>query len=76
MKTTVTGLIGRARTATRTQRRIALAVLVGLLLLVPALPTVVVVPAATVAVWVSAQPLLVGMALGAYLLHRRKAGAR
>lgn len=70
-------LLTRARATTRTQRRVALAALVGLLLLVPALPAVVMVPAATVAVWASAQPLLVGMALGAYALHRRrKVGAR
>jgi membrane associated rhomboid family serine protease len=75
--TTVTSLMEKARKPTRAQRRAALVALVGLLLLVPALPAVVMVPAAMVAVWASAQPLLVGMVLGAYVLHRRrKAGTR
>jgi flagellar biosynthesis protein FliR len=74
---TLPSLIDAARKATPAQCRIALALLVGLLLLVPSLPAVVMVPAATVAVWAAAQPLLVGMGLGAYALHRRrKVGAR
>ncbi|MFJ2635822.1 hypothetical protein ACIO6U_28260 [Streptomyces sp. NPDC087422] len=66
------GLIEAAKKTSRAQRRIALAVLVGLLLLVPALPVVVAVLATTVAVWVAAQPLLVGMVLGAFALHRHR----
>jgi hypothetical protein len=67
-------LMEAARAATRTQRRIAVAALVGLLLLVPSLPAVVMVPAAAVATWAAAQPLLVGMGLGAFVLHRRRIG--
>jgi hypothetical protein len=65
-------LLNRARATTRTQRRVALVLLVGLLLLVPALPVAVAVVATTVTVWAAAQPLLVGMGLGAYVLHRRR----
>ena len=69
---TLPGLIDAARKTTRTQRRIALAALVGLLLLAPALPVAVAVVVTTVTVWAAAQPLLVGMGLGAYALHRRR----
>ncbi|MFJ4412580.1 hypothetical protein [Streptomyces sp. NPDC088910] len=68
----MTELLSRARAATPTQRRIALALLVGLLLLVPALPVAVAVVLTTATVWAAAQPLLVGMGLGAYVLHRRR----
>lgn len=67
----------RARSLTPVQRRMAAAALVGLLLLVPALPVAVTVVVSTLAVWAAAQPLLVGIALGAVGLHRhRKVGAR
>jgi hypothetical protein len=70
-------LLDKAQTATRAQRRIALALLVGVLLLAPSLPAALMVVVAAVAVWASAQPLLVGIVLGAVGLHRhRKAGAR
>ncbi|WP_037918729.1 hypothetical protein [Actinacidiphila yeochonensis] len=71
MKTLLTAV----RSMTSAQRWIALAVLIGLLLLVPALPHAVLVPVAAVAVWAAAQPLLVGMLLGAYA-YRRAGGAR
>jgi hypothetical protein len=74
--TSINSLLKTLRGLTRTQRRAALAALVVLCLLVPALPHVVVLVAAAVAVWAAAQPLLVGMALGAYGVRRRKAGAR
>ena len=68
-------LLVAVRGLTAVQRRIAFAALIGLLLLVPSLPHLVVLLAAAVAVWAGTQPLLVGMALGAYA-RRRKAGAR
>lgn len=71
----LSSLVTAARGTTRAQRWVALAALVGLLLLVPSLPAVLMIPVVAVAVWVSAQPLLVGMVLGAVALHRhRKAG--
>jgi len=73
MKKLLTGVHG-VRGLSTIQRRIAFAALIGLLLLVPSLPHLVLLVAAAVAVWAGAQPLLVGMALGAYA--RRKAGAR
>jgi hypothetical protein len=68
----VKDLLNRARNLNRGQRRMAAAALVGLLLLVPALPVAVAVVAATVAVWAAAQPLLVGIALGAVGWHRHR----
>jgi hypothetical protein len=66
----------KLKNLTRTQRRAGLVLLVALMLLAPALPHMVVLVAATVAVWAATQPLLVGLALGAYGEHRRKVGAR
>jgi hypothetical protein len=70
--TNATKLITALRTATPTQRWAALAALVGLLLLVPSLPVLVMVPAAAVLIWVSSNPLLLGMVLGAVVLHRHR----
>lgn len=73
----MTNILERARSTTRAQRRMAAAALVVLLLVAPALPTAVMVVVGAVAVWISAQPLLVGIALGAVGLHRhRKAVVR
>lgn len=70
-------LLDRARGMTRSQRRVAAAALVALLILCPSLPTVVVSLAAAVAVWGSAQQVLVGMALGVVgLLRHQKAGGQ
>jgi hypothetical protein len=68
------GLFEAARGMPRAQRRIALAVLVGLLLVVPSLPALLMVPTAAVATWIAAQPLLVGMVLGAVGVRRRRIG--